>query len=117
MEPEPAHRQARNRVSHHSRSAWRIVIAKIGGRSFQLWRTRIVWRAQLAAQRHERRDLGDSLPYIETVRNELVGIDGRRRGSNFRSRRFQQKPCATGGPFRSLGSAPSRVPALFGDTI
>jgi len=30
------------------RSAWRIVIAKIDGRSVQLWRTRIVWRTQLA---------------------------------------------------------------------
>ena len=30
----------------------------------------------------ERGNRGDSLPYIETVRNELVGIDGRRRCSN-----------------------------------
>ena len=32
--------------------------------------------------RDQRRDRGDSLSYIETVRNELVGIDGRRRCSN-----------------------------------
>lgn len=49
MEPEPAHSKARDRVSHHSRSAWRIVIAKTDGRSVQLRRTRIVWRTQLAA--------------------------------------------------------------------
>ena len=34
------------------------------------------------ARSDQRRDRRDSLPYIETVRNELVGIDGRRRCSN-----------------------------------
>ena len=36
----------------------------------------------LAPEADQRRDRRDSLPYIETVRNELVGIDGRRRCSN-----------------------------------
>src|SRR5260221_4562125 len=76
LEPEPAHGKARNLVSLHSRSAWRIVIAKIDSCSVQLWRTRIVWRAQLAARRHQRRDRGDSLSYIQTVRDELVGVNG-----------------------------------------
>src|SRR5882762_4644526 len=49
LEPEPAHSKARDRVSRHSGSAGRIVIAKIDGRSIQLWRTRIVWRTRLAA--------------------------------------------------------------------
>src|SRR5580698_6735556 len=61
LEPEPAYRQARNRVSHRSGSAWRIVIAKTDGRSVQLWRARIVWCAWLAARRYQRRDRGDSL--------------------------------------------------------
>ena len=76
MEPEPAYSKARDRVSHHSRSAWRTVIAKIDGRSVKLRRTRIVWRTQLAAGRHQGRDRGGSLSYIQTVRDELVGVNG-----------------------------------------
>src|SRR5437899_8701907 len=49
LEPEPAHSKARDRVSHHSRSARRIVIAKTDLRSVQLLRTRILWLTQLAA--------------------------------------------------------------------
>jgi len=68
--------KARDRVSHHSRSARRIVIAKSDVRSVQLWRTRIFWRTQLAARRHQRRNRGDSLSYSQTVRDELVGVNG-----------------------------------------
>ena len=37
---------------------------------------------ELASGGHQRRDRRDSLPYIETVRNELVGVDGGRRCAN-----------------------------------
>jgi hypothetical protein len=40
------------------------------------WPTRIVWRTRLADRQHQRRDCGDSLSYIQTVRDELVGVDG-----------------------------------------
>ena len=43
-------RKARDRVSHHSRSARRAVIAKIDGSGLQLRRTRIVRRAQPAPE-------------------------------------------------------------------
>ena len=50
LESEPAHRETRDRLSHHSRSARRTVIAKTNGSGLQLWRTRIVRCARLVAE-------------------------------------------------------------------
>ena len=52
---------------------------QIDGGRVQLRRTRIVRSAWPGAESHQGRDRTDSLPYIKTVRNESVGVDGRRR--------------------------------------
>src|SRR5229473_5743399 len=82
LESEPAHVETRNRVSHHSRPAWRVVIAETDGSGLQFWRTRVVRGAWLVTRIDQGSGSRDSLPYIEAVRNELVGVDARRRRPN-----------------------------------
>src|SRR5437879_2107272 len=82
VDSEPAHGETWDRLSHHSRSARRAFIPKIDGSSLQLWRTRIVRCELLGAGGDKGSNRRNSLPYIETVRNELMGVDGRRRRAN-----------------------------------
>src|SRR5215469_5960706 len=55
LESHPTHIETRNRLSHHSRSAMWVVIAKIDGSGLQLWWTRIVRCARLVARSDQER--------------------------------------------------------------
>src|SRR5258706_494347 len=62
----------------------RVLIAKTDGSGFQLWRTRVVRCAQPGAGSDQGSDRRDSLPHIQTLRNEPVGVYGRRRCPSIR---------------------------------